>query len=113
VGYGITWDNFDAALVQASRSPIEKACDEFMAAMQPANEAKVLIRPGIGQVLAVGGVPVGDGAASDRSSTTARSADAGLRAGVQVVGEMDQHPVAAARALAPGSGQGLEARGWG
>src|SRR5688572_23512149 len=37
-----------------------------MAAMQPANEAKVLIRPGIGQVLAVGGVPVGDGAASDR-----------------------------------------------
>ena len=62
VGYKVTWDNFEQANTEASRTPIQKHYDEHMAAKRATSEPQVL-RPGIGQVLAVGGVPVGELAA--------------------------------------------------
>jgi len=51
VGYRITDENFEAAIVQANRSPIDKAYDELVAAKQLSPQR--IYRPNIGQVLGV------------------------------------------------------------
>ncbi len=57
VGYPVTWDNFEAANVAASRTPLQQHWDEHVAAKRE-REPEVIRRYGIGPVLAVGGVPV-------------------------------------------------------
>jgi hypothetical protein len=52
VGYKVTWDNVQAALVEANRTPIEKYYDEYVAAKRQL-EPGLIVRPGIGQVLGV------------------------------------------------------------
>ena len=51
--------NFEQANVEASRTPLQKHYAEHVAAKRQ-REPQVITRSGIGQVLAVGGVPVGE-----------------------------------------------------
>jgi hypothetical protein len=49
--------DFEALVTEASRTALDKHYEEHMAAKRQL-EPGVIVRPGIGQVLAVGGVPV-------------------------------------------------------
>jgi hypothetical protein len=51
VGYRITDENFERAILEANRPQIEKHYDEFLAARP--TEPQVLVRSGMGQVLGV------------------------------------------------------------
>ena len=61
VGYRVTDANQDAnqeqAFLEANRRPLDKLYDEYKAAQRQL-EPGVIVRRNIGQVLAVGGVPV-------------------------------------------------------
>ncbi len=52
----ITDENFESALTQAHCRPLDVAYDEPKAAR--VREPQVIVRPGIGRVLALNGVPI-------------------------------------------------------
>jgi hypothetical protein len=55
---GVTDANQEQAFLDANRRPLDRLYDEHVAAQRATSGPQVLIRPGIGQVLALGGVPV-------------------------------------------------------
>ncbi len=80
VGYRVTDANQEQAFRDANRRPLVKLYDECKAAKRTVPQ--VLVRYGIGQVLAVGGFRSGDCAASgSRSSLGGRGSSGGSSGG--------------------------------
>ena len=57
---GVTDENQHQAFLEANRSPLQKHYDDFVAAkrVSPSVPSGVIVRPGVGRVLAVGGIPI-------------------------------------------------------
>ena len=62
VGYRVTDENQGQAFLDANRRPLDRIYDEWQAAKRQLQPG-VIVRPNVGQVLAVDGVPVDELAA--------------------------------------------------